>query len=358
LKNRQRLHIHHAGREVLGRIVLLDAEELGGDAGPRTGLCQLHLEAPLVARRDDRLVLRFYSPLVSIGGGVVLDVAPRRHRRFDDETLDQLAVREQGDPEAMFRQRLRAAEMRGLACAEEAEWLQHPEAIVVGGRIYDREVLAAEANAIRELVADYAGRFPLRLGIGKEEVRRRRGFTGGAAEWNALCQALAPLAGWVVTGGRLAATDEGPALAPALAEAVARRERAVAECGLQWPGLDAFAERVSADESGDRQRSAANDATSLSPEEFLRHLVDRGRAVQIGSDYFVHRDALAALTERLREYFAREAKLSFAGFRDLSGLTRKLGIPMLEYLDQTGITVRTGDARVAGPHLGGASADT
>jgi selenocysteine-specific elongation factor len=282
---------------------------------------------------------------------VVLDVAPRRHRRFNDETLSQLAVREDGDPEALFRQRLSAAGTQGIPRTEAAEWLDHAAAILVGERLYGRDVLAAEASAIKTLIAGYAERFPLRLGIGKEEVRRRRGFAGGAAEWNALCQALAPLGGWVVAGGRIAATVEGPTLPPDLAAAVQRRERTVAGYRLQWPGLAAFAEQVAAGETATAAARGAETSPWPKPEEFLRHLVDRGRAVQIASDYYVHRESFAELKSRLREHFEREPELSFAGFRELSGLTRKLGIPLLEYLDQTGVTSRTGDVRVAGSRL-------
>ncbi|MHB8079927.1 MAG: selenocysteine-specific translation elongation factor, partial [Candidatus Krumholzibacteriia bacterium] len=73
LRNRQRLHVHHAGREVLGRVLLLDRDELGGDdtSAPRTGLVQFVLEAPLMALPDDCFVLRFYSPVTTVAGGRV-----------------------------------------------------------------------------------------------------------------------------------------------------------------------------------------------------------------------------------------------------------------------------------------------
>ena len=84
----------------------------------------------------------------------------------------------------------------------------------------------------------------------------------------------------------------------------------------------------------------------------MRHLADHGRAVAVNNDYYVHREALDGLLTDLRRHFAGAEELSFAGFRELSGLTRKLGIPMLEYLDETGATVRRGDVRHAGPALG------
>lgn len=341
LKNRQRLHVNHAGREVLGRIVLLDCEEMGGD-GPRTALCQLHLEAPLVPRRGDRLVLRFYSPVTSIAGGVILDANPRRHRRFQDEILTRLAVMETGDPQELFRQNLHAAGLQGMPLEAAPGHTDDPVAVVIGRRIYARALVEAESAAIGEIVRAYAERFPLRLGMPREEIRRRRKFKGTTPEWNALLQILADLGGWVLVADRIAVAPQGPPLAPEITAGVAARESALRACGLDWPGLSAFGESV---------RHAPPPPAGQGEEEYLRHLVDQGRAVQIASDYLVHRDAIAELVAKLRRHFGGQRELTFAEFRELSGLSRKLGIPMLEHLDQTGRTSRTGDARVAGPSL-------
>ena len=346
IKNRQRLHIHHAGREVLGRVVLLDEQELGGDAGPRSGLCQLHLEDELVARRGDRLVLRFYSPLLSIAGGMVLATRPPRHRRFDEQALEMLAVQEIGDPEELFRQNLREAGLAGLPLASAPEHADDPAAQRVGKRVFDRALLTEEAAAIAQLVGDYARRFPLRLGIPKEEARRKRKFKGGVAEWNALCQTMAAGGDWALVGDRIAATAEGPELAAPLAAAVARREEALAAYGLQWPGLTVFSEQLAAGGA-----AATEAATALREEEYLKYLSEHGRAVQIASDDFVHADAFMRLGGAVRDHFAAAEELSFADFRELSGLTRKLGIPTLEYLDQAGYTKRCGDLRQAGVQL-------
>jgi hypothetical protein len=157
----------------------------------------------------------------------------------------------------------------------------------------------------------------------------------------------------VIAGGRIAATPEGPPLPPRLTTEVEARERVLAGHGLQWPGLTVFAEQP-ADPPAGGAANGSGGGTGSKPEDYLKYLVDRGRAVQIASDYYVHSEPLADLVAKLRAHFAGHPELSFAGFRDLSGLTRKLGIPMLEYLDQTGLTVRTGDVRVAGPRLGAA----
>ncbi len=347
IKNRQRLHINHAGREVLARIVLLDQQELGGDGGPRTGLAQLHLEDELVAAREDRLVLRFYSPVTSIAGGIVLDPRPRRHKRFEDSALQVLAVLEDGDPAELFRQNLREAGFAGLSMSEAMGQQDDLEAVQVGKRLYHRGLVEELSEKIAELVAAYAERFPLRLGIPKEEARRKVKFKGGANEWNAVTQALAEHAPWVVVGDRIGLTGQGPALTAVMAKAVEAAAKELQACGLEWPGLDNWTENSPV------FKSAAKNPVlgEFKPAEVARHLVDHGHAVAINNEYLVATDAWNGLQGKLRDHFTSETELAFAIFRELSGLTRKLGIPMLEYLDQTGVTVRKGDIRVAGPAL-------
>ncbi len=347
IKNRQRLHVHHAGREVLGRIILLDAQDLGGDSGERSALAQLHLEEELVAARGDRLVLRFYSPVTSIAGGVVLDAAPRPHKRFDERPLAALAVVENGDVGDLFRQNLREAALAGLP-AVDAPGLEGDESVLaVGKLLYDRERVLGLATDLAGMLTSYAGRFPLRLGIPKEEARRKMKFKGGAAQWSALCQALGTEVDWVVVDDRICLTPEGPPLQEPLAAAVAEAARELDAFGLDWPGLERWAEDSPVFQRAGREPELAG----FLPPEVQRHLTDHKMAVPINNEYIVSPKAFADLLDRLQSYFASAEEMIFATFREVSGLTRKLGIPMLEYLDQTERTVRRGDVRVIGPRL-------
>jgi len=159
--------------------------------------------------------------------------------------------------------------------------------------------------------------------------------------------ALQDEAPWTVVGDRIGPSEKGPVLDSAMAGAVSIAAKELRAFGLNWPGLDNWAA------DSPVFKTAANDQAlkEFKPAEVQRHLVDHGHAVLINNDYLVAAEAWKDLLGRLRDYFAAEAELAFATFRELSGLTRKLGIPMLEYLDQTGVTVRQGDIRVAGPAL-------
>ena len=347
IKNRQRVHVNHAGREVLGRIVLLDEHELGGEGGPRTGLAQMHLETELMPLRDDRLVLRFYSPVVSIAGAVVLNTNPTPHKRFDDKVSEILLIMEEGDTADLFRQNLKDAGMAGLPLSEAMGQQDDPEVILVGKRLYLRELLDKLAERIAFLVQEYSKRFPLRLGIPKEETRRKCKFKGGAAEWNAICKAMAQEGRWLVIGDRIVLSAEGPELNKDMQAAVLEAAAELAVFGLNWPGMENWAE----ESKTFRKAAKSGSLKEFTAQEVMRHLVDHEMAVSINNEYLVAPSAYEDLLDLLRRQFADEGEMAFAVFRQLSGLTRKLGIPMLEHLDQVGMTVRKGDVRVAGATL-------
>ena len=329
LKNRQRVHVHHAGREVLGRVVLLDEDLLSHESVTTTALAQINLEEALVAAPGDRLVLRFYSPLVTMAGGTVLAVDPSRRKRFDEKGLYELAVLEEGDPAELFRQELREAGWAGLKAVDHEDYAGDAAVLRVGKRLYDRTLAEAAARTIDALAREAYDQNPLRGGVSKEEARRRVKFSAGNAEWNALIEALAAERGWVTAGDRIgpAGAAELPARMRAAVDAV---ETALREAGL--PGTDAAGLGDDADEP-------------------LRYLMAGGRAVAVTPEYHVHVDALTELRSVLRTYFETEGNFKFADFRGLTGLSRKLGIPMLEYLDANKLTRRVGDLRVAGPAL-------
>jgi selenocysteine-specific elongation factor len=347
IKNRQRLHVNHAGREVLARIVLLDEEELGGEGGARSGLAQLHLEDDLIAAREDRLVLRFYSPVTSIAGGVVLDANPQRHKRFDEQAQMNLTVMESGDPVELFRQNLHQAGTDGLALADAMGQEDDPSAQLVGKRLYDRELMINLATQITEKVDDYAERFPLRLGIPKEECRRKCKFKAGPNEWHAICVNLSADAKWEVIDDRIGQTASGPLLSSEMKDAIAQATAELRAFGLNWPGLEGWAEA-----SPTFRNTARVKATkAFEPAEVIRHLVDHGVAIGLSNEFYIASEGMEDVLAKLREYFTTNDAIAFGEFRELTGLTRKLGIPLLEYLDANGRTQRDGDVRRAGPSL-------
>jgi selenocysteine-specific elongation factor len=338
-----RLHLH-AG-EALGRMRPLGAATLSPG---ETGLVEIRLQAPLVAARGDRLILRRPSPALTLGGGEVLDPRWRRHRG----TLLPLALAGLGGdlPRALAFWSQEAGE-RGLDAADAGRRLGWPAEraaaelapLAAAGRLiavpeapgHGRRWLAPAAvervsERARRVLKEYFERERLADGMPKAEAVRRI-LRGRAAE-------LAPIyLGWLeaqkilaVAGDRVTLPGRSAQLSgeeSRLATAVTERfERA----GLAPPSPGEVGQELG--------------AKPQILEGVLRHLVARGRLVRLPGGLMIARGALDELRRQLLD--TSWDRFSVPQFKDRFGLTRKWAIPLLEHLDATGVTRRAGDDRL------------
>jgi selenocysteine-specific elongation factor len=344
VKNRSRVRVHLGAAELLARLNLLDKESLQpGDSG----LAQLRLESPTVCAKGDRYVLRFYSPMETIGGGSVIDPHPSRHRRFNAEVLANLAVKEKGTPEELVAEAVERGGLRPATPAQVAQSLGMPAEAVrsLVDRLVEEEVLipfdsanvvhshaveAAEHGVLQAVAAFHAAN-PLRLGMSREELRSRlsRQLENRSFQW-----VLARMD----AAGRIAATAARVKLAghePQYTEQQQRVAAAFEEALL--------AERFSPpspDEIMEERRLTGKPA-----QEVWDALIDNGTVVRIAEGVFLHRKAIDEVIERVRAYLGQQGTMTASQFRDLIGSTRKYAVPLLEYLDAQKVTRRFGDQR-------------
>ncbi|MCR8746539.1 selenocysteine-specific translation elongation factor [Romboutsia lituseburensis] len=104
LKHWDRLRLYHGTREILCRAVPLDKEVI--DSG-ESGFVQLRLEESIVAKKVDKFVVRYYSPMETIGGGIIIDTAPKKHKRFDKKVIEALKIKEKGELEDILEEYLK-----------------------------------------------------------------------------------------------------------------------------------------------------------------------------------------------------------------------------------------------------------
>ena len=344
IKHLQRLRFHHGAAEVLGRAAVLEAEDIRGTGG----YVQLRLESPYPAAPGDRFIVRRYSPVLTIGGGFVLDTAaPKRRRgraaveamrRLDGANDETRLVLWVGDAGASGMER--SALQRRLACTDEAL------SGVIAKTVADRRIVEIAAHeprlvpraAIERLCAQileslrhHHERYPLRPGLPKQDLRS-------------------------AVAARLPEQVFDAALAHLVGEGAIR---------VAGDGFALHAHRVSVDDA-DRalrdellSRFAAQGVAAASPSEILatvpgdaevvrelfHHLVRDGRLVRIRDGLVVDAAALQDLILELRARLDAGARFSVAEFKSWTGLTRKHSIPLLEYLDGTRVTRRVGDER-------------
>jgi selenocysteine-specific elongation factor len=355
LRTRSRVHLHVGTAEVLARVVLLGQHELapGGEC-----FAQLRLESPTLTLPGDHFIIRSYSPAVTIGGGSVVDSLPRKHRlREGAQVVAQLeklaAPLVAGDEAERIGLLVEMAGERGMAQAELAARSGSPDETIkraVEAMIKSRRLVAASNNPmlliartqfedlarrVRAMLKDFHARAPLETGMPREELREKifaslspeifRAVISQLAERN---EVIAEKDLLRLATHRVALSADEQAAKDHLAEIYTRAalqpislEEAVAQAGSQF-GID-----------------------PMRAQRFAQMLVASGELVKV-ADLVFHRSAIESLRETLRSFKAeRGATLDVGAFKDLTGISRKYAIPLLEYLDRQRVTRRVGDAR-------------
>ena len=339
-----RVRFHLGASEIIGRLVLLDADSIepGGNA-----LAQLRLEHPTVAARGDLFVIRAYSPSRTVGGGSVIEPVAGKRRRGGG--IDQLAVFETGSLEARLLQRL-GGEAKPQSTAALAQAVSEPEAGVAGtlaglhaaalveqtapGRWLSPERWREARAAIEREVAAFALRFPARYGIPKGELKSGLKSSLDATLFDAAFDSLVGDGALEQRGERVRPGDS-PWEPPAeTLQALERLEAELETAGFGVPETPVWSAKLGA---------GAGEVAALG--YFL------GRLVRVSQEYTLTARQLEDLRRRLAAHFAQRPSLTVADFKDLAGVSRKWGVPLLEHCDRVGWTARVGDERRRGPRL-------
>ncbi len=345
LKHRAPVRFYAGTAETLGRVFLLEAEELGAGA---SGLAQVVLDLPVVALPQDRYVLRDFTASCTLGGGEILDPAAPRHRRQDAGAVAQLHRREtMGAGQAVLAALERAAGGARTPGAL-AQDLQLPpaeaqvlvEELVAAGevvRLGRYLVLAGRANHVRQQAAVILQRLaqaaPWKVGWRKEELLRLLNSDSPRLAEEVLADSCRR--GDVVDhGGLLALRGHEATLSSDQAEALERVEEVLREAGFSPPDWE--------------------DVPYLAQVEprmwkvLESFLLDTGRAVRVAPRIVYLESVLEHGRQRLAGLIRAEGPVTASRAREALETTRKYLIPMLEYYDYTRFTRRAGDVR----HLG------
>ncbi|MCC6626083.1 MAG: selenocysteine-specific translation elongation factor [Chloroflexi bacterium] len=327
--------------EAAGRVTLLDVEEL---APGSTGWVQVRLAVPVAASRGDRYIVRQPSPSVTIGGGVIVDPRPRRHRRFDPAAVAQLATLREGGPADRVEQALATGPLDLRALAERTG-LGRDELVAVvaemraSGRLLVIDPTpSATAQAtdflatppgwqallasLTAALAAYHRQFPLRPGMPREETRSRVGLPPRLFE---------RVIGLAATEGALV-EDEALLRLPTHAIAFSPAEQAAAERLLAALASPAVA-------PPSLTELAANP-------ELVAALAHQGRLVRVSESAAFLADTYTAMVDWTLATIDATGSITVAAFRDQFSTSRKHALAVLEALDQRRITRRQGDARV------------
>jgi selenocysteine-specific elongation factor len=347
LKNRAQVHFHSGSFETMAEVTLFGTAELS--AGEES-FAQLRLRESVLLLPGDRYIVRQSSPLITIGGGAILDPIARRPRKkgmpreqflLAVERTDKPDILEQLVDRALFGLPQNEIPARtGWTDIEIADTVRN---LTSAKRVHlvapDNSTLypAAAFDELLKKMGERVERFhkenPLQPGIAREDLRSALARRLRPEIFRAALEELAAQKKIELQGELVKRAGAQVSLTPEEGEAKAQIEAAFASAGLAVPSV----KEVLAQLSIEARRS----------EKLLQLLLRDKALVRITPDLIFHRDALAGLRAKLAAYKAAKGeRISVPAFKDLTGITRKYAIPLLEYLDRERVTRRQGDERV------------
>lgn len=346
LKNRSKIRFHTGTAELHGNLILLDTEQV--EPG-ETAIVQIRLDTPLTCVKDDRFVIRSETPVRTVGGGVILNPIPKKHKRLKDDISEGLTSITVGDIEAGINFQIEQTGYSGISFddlklmtnlsekkldAIMSKVLSDRNAIQVDkeNRIYIHEKTLNSFNEkVLSILANYHKSFPLKNGMPKEELKSKfPDFAGGKFFNHAILK--------LIKENRLIQHENVvhlPNHKVALQEDQKKiRENIIAiyqKNGLTPPTYKQMCEELNIDSQ------AAKDVLLL--------LVKEGLIIKVKDDLFFETSAIKNLEKQLVEFLIANEDISAPLFKDMTGVSRKYLIPLLEYFDSINLTIRIGDTR-------------
>ena len=341
--NHERLHLYTGTSEILCRAVLLDKEEIGPG---ESGLVQLRLEEEIALKRGDRFVVRFYSPMETIGGGVVLEPNPVRKKRFDEKAIEELKKKESGSLADVMELHIKQHADTMITMAELAkimahsvdelqeyleelkeEGIVHVFAMKKDVYLWHRDSEYALRQKIQEALEAYHKRYPYRYGMKKAEIHNTYLKKVKPIVFDAYIEQL-------VAQNQIGRKDEYLHLAEfeVSKDAMFLKTEKTLVDAFEKAGFDFV--RFSEIDLGTIPRETAEDVLLL--------LVDEERVVRINEEMFTMKYLMDEAEEKIRKHLENEDVITIAQVRNMFSTSRKSAKPILEYMDSIKITKKTG----------------
>ncbi|MFA4915202.1 MAG: selenocysteine-specific translation elongation factor [Syntrophales bacterium] len=346
LKNRSLVRFHTGTSEIIARMILLnrDAIEPGENC-----YAQLVLESPAVTMTRDRFVTRDYSPVTTIGGGMIIDPLPRKHKRYVDNVLHECALLREGTPEErtatiieragfgvidirqlVMRTGIRQSSLRKILDKMFAE----RQAVLVesdGTKVVSFSIYENLQQKILQEVRSYHEKFPLKEGLPKEELKTTlKRFVSRL--FNIAIKDLEKNGKIVADRENIRLPGHTVNLEGELEELRGKIFSLYLNAGLKPPYIKEVWEKFA--------------GRKVQAENVLNVMVRENVLIKVNEDLYFDRDALDKLREDYKNLLRREGKATPASFKSLTGLSRKFIIPLMEYFDVTKLTIRAGEHRI------------
>ena len=345
IQNDSQVHLYHTSQVQLAKVVLLDRDSLNPG---ESCYAQLRLADPISTKSGDRFVVRFYSPLETIGGGVILDDSPARHKRFQQPVLEALKIKESGSGGDRVIQVLTefgtelpdAAKLAAKLRLDEEDVAKAVQELCARGRAVEplegryasAAVMDRTWDTCREILAGYHKQNPLHAGMKEAEVRQKCFKNLDQTTADALLGALRQ-------EGKLRRVSERYALADFEIKFTKRQNN------IKQKLLQTY-------KNADLESPATDDVLAgfpqnekLDAKQVLESLVTGGELVMLTPQICWYKDVYARVCDVVKAHFADHETITLGELRDLINSSRKYTLAVLEYYDKNRITKKDGDFR-------------
>lgn len=347
LRNGDRVHVNYGSAQTIAKAVLLDKDAIG--AG-ESAYVQLRFDDPIAVKRGDRFIIRFYSPVETFGGGIILDACPGKHKRHQESLIHALNVRETGTDDEVLElvlneESIHFPSVHDLASKlnwTDAETEKRMEVLkkqkkalsLNDGNYFHKDFWEKVTVKTKELLAAFHKENPIASGMEKEEFKSRildsfylKDYKKGDVILNELIK-------------RGIMTTSGSTVAVAGFEA----QYSDAHSGMKEILLKTYMAAGFEAPSTDEVMAQFKDKKQA--KQVLNDLFKEGTLVKLNPGAYLYKDHYAKAMELLRGHFASHDTMSLAEFRDMLGTSRKYVLLILDHLDQQKITKLQGDVRV------------
>jgi len=345
LKHRREIHFHHGAREVLARIHLLDRDELKPG---ETAVCQARFSEPLAGVYGDRIVLRSFSPLRAFAGGRIVGPVGHKVKRFSDKIAEVNKLTSEL-PEEVTATQLELAGPVGLTFSElltmtnlESKALEKALGVLSGQQkaiLFDKEARRYGGGVLAQELSDsllvYLGEFhkadSMKPGVQRGELASSWGRKLPTKFFHFIVERLIKKGDIVAEQEVLRLKDHKVSLASDQEKVREAILKAYQDGGFTPPNLKDVLEPL-----GMSFKQAG---------PVFKLLQDQGVLVRVKDDMYYHVPSLDIIKAKMHEFFIENQEMSAPNFKDMTGLSRKYLIPVLEYFDKEKVTVRVGDVR-------------
>lgn len=346
LKNRSKIRFHTGTAELHGNLILLDKDQV--EPG-ETAIIQIRLDSPVTCVKDDHFVIRSETPVRTVGGGVILNPIPKKHKRLKDEISEGLTSITAGDMEAGINFQIEQTGYNGISFDDlklmtnlsekkldsiMAKLLSDKKAIQVDkeNRIFIHEKTLGSFNEkVVSILTNYHKTYPLKNGMPKEELKSKFPDFAGGKFFNHVIQKLIKESRVIQNENLVHLSTHKVSLQEDQKKIRERILDIYAKSGLTPPTFKQMCEELIID--------------SRAAKDVLLLLVKDGLIIKVKDDLFFEASAIKNLEKQLVDFLVTNEEISAPLFKDMTGVSRKYLIPLLEYFDSINLTIRIGDTR-------------